>query len=177
MAVPYLTELRGLNAMGHLDHVLLPLISQYCLKLESIDIDETCSATTAQLLQFAENCKQLKDIHLACYEIYSVTFVVGLIQRSLNLQKLTIFIQGIDIILTDVILLALSEHCRQLERLEIYGPLQITEAAVLQLVQQCKHLHTLALPDTYNFYDTVFGLPVEVKVKHSKTVYYFDRKL
>ena len=177
MAVPYLTELRGLNVMGHLDHVLLPLISQYCLKLESIDIDEICSATTAQLLQFTENCKQLKDIHLTCYEIYFEEFVVGLIQRSLNLQKLTIFIQGIDIILTDDILLALSEHCLHLEKLEVYGPLQITEAAVLQLVQQCKHLHTLALPDTYKFYDTVFGVPVEVKMEHGKTVYYFDRKL
>ena len=68
--IPYLTELKRVCGGGSKDHVLLPLISQYCLKLEIVFLLASSSATSTQLLQLAQNCH-----HLHAITIYNEMFI------------------------------------------------------------------------------------------------------
>lgn len=73
--------------------------------------------------------------------------------------------------LTDASILALSEHCPELQELNI-SPLQykdskrrsrkpdITEAAVLRLIQRSTKLRTLKISENILSKDTVLALPV-----------------
>ena len=180
--VPYLTELRILRAEGGHDIVLLPLISQYCMKLEELQITTHSNITPIQVLQLVKNCQQLKSITITLLDFYSEDVVIGLIERCPNLQKLSFcgnpYNQNGVFPINDSILLALSKHCPQLEEIEARGYLRITEAIVVYLVQQCKKLYKLRLPMNCLYEDTVFGVPVKVK-KGSDTMitYNIDRKL
>ena len=179
--VPYLTELRILRVEGGHDLVLIPLISQYCMKLEDFQITTHSNITPIQVLQLVQNCKQLKSITITLLDFYTEDVVIGLIECCPNLQKLSFcgnpFNQSGVFPITDSILLALSKHCPQLEEIEARGYLKITEAIVVHLVQQCKKLYKLRLPMNCLYKDTVFGVPVKVK-KGSDTMitYTIDRK-
>ena len=163
ITISYLTELRELRAFYFPDHVFLPLISQYCLKLESIEIGYSTSATPVQLLQLAQNCPLLKSVHLMKRIFSSDDFVIQLIQCCPNLQKLNFdYHKGINNDITDSSLIALSQHCLQLKELNFQGCRNITEGAVLQLIHSCKHLYKLTLFPTCLSNDTVLNLPVTV---------------
>ena len=174
VTIPYLTELKSLCANSYHDHVLLPLISQHCLKLDSIDISEFSSVTLEQLQQLAQNCSNLQSIVLRCYTLYSDEVFIGLVQYCPNLQKLSLWNHistgenwyeagDDDAILTDTSLLALSEHCPLLQELDAYGSFSITQSAVEQLIQQCQHLCKIELcAKTVMFEGTVLGVPVVV---------------
>ena len=173
--IPYLTELLFVGLYGNNDHVLMPLISQYCLKLENVDISEGSTITPEQLLQLAQNCQHLITITISNYRLISDNMMIGMAERRSNLKNITLW--GYDeFVLTDVGLLALSKHCPQLEELVLYGGNTITEEVVVQLVQSCKQLRTLRLPVNCMYEDTVFKVPVEVELKNDGTVLYsFER--
>ena len=165
VTIPYLTELQSVSANSYNDHVLLPLISQHCLKLDSVVILEFSSVTLEQLQQLALNCPNLQSIVLRCYTLYSNEMFIRLLQHCPNLQKLSLWDEAGDYnaILTNPILLALSEHCPLLQELDAYGRMTISEAGVEQLIQQCKHLHKLEFSaKTVLFEDTILGVPVVV---------------
>ena len=169
--IPYLTELLVVGLYGNNDHVLQPLISQYCLKLESVDISEGSTITPEQLLQLAQNCEHLVTITISNYRLISDDMIVGMAERRSNLKSITLW--GYDeIVLTDMGLLALSKHCPQLEKLVVYGGNTITEEVVVQLVQRCKQLRILSLPMSCMYEDTVFNVPVKVELKNDGTVLY-----
>ena len=160
VAVPYMTALQHVNAVSFIDHLLLPLFSEYCLKLESLTIVITSSATPIQLLQLAQNCRNLHSVHLSKDDFYTDEFVLGLAQRCPNLHKLNFeYHEGSNTGITDSSLLALSKHCLQLQELYVSTCILLTEAAVLQFIHNCKHLHILKVPLNWLSEDTVLSLP------------------
>ena len=164
LTIPYLTELRELSMDGYYDTYFVPLISQYCLKLEIINISEECSATSTQLLQLVQNCINLHTIHFSNDVLYHEEFLIGLAERCPNLQKLYFshFIKHSTIPITDSSLLALSNNCLYLQALDLKGYVVFTESVVLQLIYSCKHLQRLYLPHNCMSEDTVLRLPVIV---------------
>ena len=175
-AVPYLTALQSVYVDGPIDHILLPLFFQYCLQLEELTIMASSSTTPAQLLQLVQNYPHLRKIRICNPFFYTDEIVIGLAQRCPNLQKLALDNEvGFDTV-TDSSILALSEHCANLRELQFQYCTQITEAAVLQLVQQCQKLYFLAIPVKVLSEDTVFGVPVKRKsTLNSFIMYTFDR--
>ena len=162
MAVPYLTGLQAVIGGSRLDNVLLPLISQHCLQLECVAILLNSTTTSDQLLQLAQNCPHLHSIFLSCSITITDDLVIGLAERCPILQRLVLqSYRGIHAV-TDASLLALSEHCPQLCELGFHNCMQLTEAAVLQFIHICKHLHILKLPLACLSEDTVLALPVSV---------------
>ena len=149
MAIPYMTELQELKARSSYDHLLLPLISQYCLKLESFQINESSSATPTQVLQLAQNCQDLHTIILWNKNMFKDEFIIKLAKRCPNLQEFV-----------------------------LYKCTTISIAAVLHLVQQCKQLCKLVLPIDMILYNvTVLGVPVKVQrnIKNNTIEYTFSR--
>ena len=65
----------------------------------------------------------------------------------------------------------------QLEELELNCMPIITDIVLIRLIQQCKQLYKLILPDMYLSEDSVLGVPVTVEIDESDSVIYtFDRK-
>ena len=174
MALPYLTELHSLHAMGCNDHIVLPLLSQYSLKLEVLRVRPLSSATAIELLQLIQQCSLLHTIDISNHIEYTDEFVISLAQYCPKLQSLTLVSRD-DITITDASILALSEHCPQLREFELYKCFQLTESAVVHFIQHCKYLHTLVLCDSGVLEDTVFGVPVKVAVCDDIMTYTFDR--
>ena len=168
--VPYLTGLWDLCADSSNDHLLLPLISEYCLQLESFTIDNNSSATPTQILQLAQNCTQLKCINFYTNSYCTDEFIIGLAQRCSNLQLILFDNHGAYCTVTDASLLALSKHCPKLREIYMYYLTLLTETAVLQLIQKCKHLNNLVLPNTIISEDTVLTLPVTA-TRNSNTLF------
>ena len=160
MTVPYLTELIKFTAVNSNDIALMSLISQYCQKLESIDILENSTATPVQLLQLAQNCRHLHSLFISNEQFFTDEFIIGLAERCPTLQQLYISTFSVYNTITDASLLALSEHCLQLCELDLTNFTQLTESAILQLIHSCKHLHILNLPLNCLSEDTVLSLPV-----------------
>ena len=176
--IPYLTSVKCVYANGRRDHILLPLISQYCVHLEEVTIGKRSSATLTQLLQLVQNYPSLHTISLCNPFFYTDEIVIGLAQRCTNLHSFSLAIEVVvnTTNITDASLLALSEHCPKLQKLQLQYCTQITETAILLLVQQCKHLNFLAIPDTVLSEDTVFGVPFKERRKLSSFIMYtFDR--
>ena len=171
--VPYLTELKEVVVVSRIDHVLLPLLSQHCLKLNIISVLEKSSATTTQLLQLAQNCRNIHTILLVNDRINTDELIIGLAKRCPNLRSL--YVEATANI-TDNSILALSEHCPQLRELMLqYTNLSLTtEDAILQLIRRCKYLHILKLPLSCLSEETVLTLPVAASRDHSIWTLTFD---
>ena len=90
-AIPYLTELRNVSAESSQDHVFIPLITQYCLRLEILTILDSSSTTTAQLLQLVQNCRHLHSVYLIKDSIITDEIVIGLTKCCFNLQSLLLW--------------------------------------------------------------------------------------
>ena len=177
MTIPYMTNLKLLFAVGMEDHVFIPLISNYCMKLEHVKIYRNSSTTPTQLLQLAQNCIYLTNIELYNHIFFNDDVIIGLLTRRMNIESLTIYSDTTVSNITDASILALSENCPQLEELELYMCTQITAAAVLQLIQQCKQLCILIIPETILSEDTVFEVPVEIEsYSNDTTKYTLDRR-
>ena len=170
-AIPYLTELHNVSAESSQDHVFIPLITQYCLRLEILTILNSSSTTTAQLLQLVQNCRHLHSVYLFKDSIITDEIVIGLAECCFNLQSLLLCSNNHNAI-TDASLLALSEHCPHLLELDIDCSTHLTEVVVLQLIQHCKQLHTIKLPMNCLSEDTVFGVPVKMEIDDNDTVTY-----
>ena len=162
IAVPYLTGLQELYADGPNDHILLPLLSQYCKNLESVNIRCSSYATPTELLQLTQNCPYIHSIHTYNDHFYSDELVIGLAKRCSNLQKLVLSTPAEMNTITDRCILALSKHCPYLQELVLNQCIYLTETTVLKFIQQCKHLYKLVLPDTVVSEDTVLTLPVSI---------------
>ena len=160
MSIPYLTELQEVIAVGTIDHVLLPLIAQYCLKLESVGIDDASTTTPQQLLQLTQNCHHLHSIYLFKLNLCNDELIMKIAKHCPNLKKLYLGSYANFHSVTDSSLVALSEHCPQLYELEFHSCILITEAVVLQLIHNCKKLYILRIPLTCLSEDTVLTLPV-----------------
>ena len=106
--VPYLTELKEVVVVSRIDHVLLPLLSQHCLKLDTISVLENSTATITQVLQLAQNCRNIHTIELVNNGINTDELIIGLAERCPNLRSLYVEATAN---FTDNSILALSEHC------------------------------------------------------------------
>ena len=172
MAIPYMTGLRKVTAYNQEDVLLLSLISQHCLQLETVEIYKDSSATADQLLELAQNCRHLHTVklHTGNQDFNSDAAIIGLAQRCPTLRSLFLYFYMASA-LTDTSILALSEHCPDLQELDIRllhytdsnmnsRKPDITEAAVLQLFGRCKHLRRLKVGDDILSKDTVLTLPV-----------------
>lgn len=135
-AIPQLTELRRLSAASRIDYALLPIIVQYCMQLESIEIWEESSTNTtpAQLLQLAQKCPHLHRMEVCSQYFCTDEIIIALAQCSPNLSRLCIDVSYKSSI-TDASILALSEHCPQLQELILKCTTKVTQAAILQLTQ------------------------------------------
>ena len=158
IVIPYLTELREVRLWYFIDKVLIPLISQYCLKLEIVDIGYSSHARPLQILQLLQNNPHVHTIEIDTGERYTEELLFRFVDCCPNLRNLNLcFRYGYFI--TDVSLLALSEHCPNLQDLSIFNYNEITEAGVLSLVQNCKHLRKLLLHKVVLSEDTLLSLP------------------
>ena len=169
ITISYLTELRKLKLEGFVDDTLVPIISQYCLKLESVIIHHRSTSTPTQLLQLAQNCQHLHTIELSHSDFSNDELIIGLAERCPNLQTLSheYFLQYITNTISDACLLALSKHCPNLRELDFHNCTTITEVGILLLIQHCKHLYRLILPCSCLSEDTVLTLPVTVTKEFS----------
>ena len=163
LAIPYMTELRHVSANGSIDHILLPIVSQYCLKVESLEFQLASSATPTEVLQLTRNCRNLRRITIYSVNLCVDEVVIELAQYCPNLEYLTLVSpKEVNTAITANSLLALSKHCLKLDTLNIIRCLQITEAGVLQFIHNSKHLNRLRLPLNCLSDDTVLSLPVTV---------------
>ena len=174
--VPYLTELRRLYTRGPIDHVLLPLFAQYCLKLDEVKFRDGSNATPTHLLQLVENCRHLRTICFSNMMVLTDEILINVAQHCPNLQVLYLETSN-KIHISDASLLALSEHCPHLKSLDFHKCTKLTETAALHLIQYCKQLHTLILPYKVVSEETVLRLPVTELRQHSGLILYFGRKL
>ena len=63
---------------GTHDNVFVPLLAQYCQKLQSISISETSNVTHTQLLQLAQNCRHIHTIDFYNDKFYTDEFIITL---------------------------------------------------------------------------------------------------
>ena len=173
MVIPYLTELKEVVVVSRIDHVLLPLLSQHCLKLNFISVLENSTATITQVLQLAQNCRNIHTIELVNDGINTDELIIGLAERCPNLRSL--YVEATANI-TDSSILALSDHCLQLRELMLQctNLSLTTEDAILQLICRCKYLHILKLPLSCLSEETVLTLPVTASRDYSIWTLTFD---
>ena len=90
MVLPYLTELQEVCLGGCIDHLLLPLISQYCRKIISVGVMHGTTATATQILQLAQSPRYLHSVFLSSNLLSTDELVIGIAERCPNLIKLVI---------------------------------------------------------------------------------------
>ena len=169
--IPYLTELRNVVIGCCLEDIQLLLISQHCLKLESIIISPCSRATSTILLQLAENCRYLHTIELFDEYLCNDEVVVGLATHCPNLQKLHFYYIGN---ISDTSLLALSKHCLQLRDISLRSRISLTEDIILKLIYNSKYLRRLKLSLDCMSEDTVLSLPVTVEKENYAIILNFN---
>ena len=159
--IPYLT---GLKIIGELSLLLRPLFIQLQPQLECLQLDWSCSTGIQHILQLLHNSSAtLKSLSLYCNDEEGSILLETILPYCRNLQKLYVRNSHVTTV-TDSSILAISEHCNKLQELDISSCKKITEAAVVQLLQQCKQLCTVILPLKCLSEDTVLTLPGKVVV-------------
>ena len=174
MTAPYLTGLSALCGNCEADHLLLPLFAQRPLPLRSVFLGRRSSATAAQVLQLLQrsgsHLQRLRLDNEAC-EV-SDAFILAAVPLLPQLEQLVLSYYDKDF--TEASLLALSEHCLQLEELDIGDYLGATEAVVLQLIRRCRYLRKLVVPLGCLCEDTVLALPVRTSQYSERIVLRFS---
>ena len=138
-------KLKAISLDTTLSAVLL--IVQTCTELTSIKLYSD-NINEAVVIAIAQHCTKLETLLLRSSNI-TWTSLLALSERCLLLEELytasisNIPTADIDRRCTDTCMLALSEHCPQLQWLDISIAKQITEVAVLQLLQRCPKLTKL----------------------------------
>ena len=174
--IPYLTNLRKLIANSYVDHIFIPLFTQYCQKLEYMHINNDSCTTTLQLQQLIQNCHNLHTLEISIDTLCTDEIILTITQYCKNIKKLLLCCYT-DANITNTSILALSKHCTQLEELELNCMPIITDTVLIRLIQECKQLYKLILPDMYLSEDSEFGVPVTVEIDETDSVTYtFDRK-
>ena len=160
-------QLTIINSYNCMDWLTADILSRWKLKAISLDttlsavllIVQTCTELTsiklysdnineAVVIAIAQHCTKLETLLLRSSNI-TWTSLLALSERCLLLEELytasisNIPTADIDRRCTDTCMLALSEHCPQLQWLDISIAKQITEVAVLQLLQRCPKLTKL----------------------------------
>ena len=138
IVIPYMTGLTSVCLSDH-GNSYIPLLTQHCLKLTEIIIDDGyCFVDDILLLCYTNPLLQ----ELWYCELGGITDTV-LIELIHACPHLHTFYFPHETAISDIGILALSEHCPQLQWLDIRYCIQVTEAAVLQLLQRCRKLSSL----------------------------------
>ena len=142
--IQYMTGLRQLYLDGSEDHLLvlhllLLLQGQCCAGLEGLTIFSDSSITPQQLCELEAGCPQLHTLYINQSTCTSDAVLVELARSCPHLQ---VILDGSE--LTEVGVLALAAHCRQLREIDIPYT-TVTEETVRQLAQHCRRLTKLTV--------------------------------
>ena len=142
----YMTGLHQLYLDSSVDHLLAPhllllLQGQCCAGLESIIISSGSSITSPQLCELLRLCPQLHTLNNYKPTCTSDAVLVELARSCPHLQ---VILDGSE--LTEVGVLALAAHCRQLREIDIPYT-TVTEETVRQLAQHCRRLTKLCVTE------------------------------
>ena len=172
--VPHLTALRALEVVGEIDHILLPVLAQHCRSLERVILGRRSTATVEQMAELIHSSSDSLTVLELNYpsNIHGDTLITALAPYCSQLHELSISVcRHAQSAVTDTSLLALSQHCICLKSLNICTCTQVTEAAVVQLLQCCTQLQKLLIPLNCLSVDTVLGIAVSCWHCYS-TAYY-----
>ena len=168
-----------------LTDVILTEVAKHCPQLTSIEVTDCPLLTDTGLIALSEYCPRLTSIILQNCPLLTDA---GLIALSQHCPGLTSFTLENCPQCTDVGLIALSENCRRLKYLTLSDfphvtdktvlalsqnnhrylywltlphNCQVTEAAVVELVQRCRGLHHLNIPTSCISEQTNYNLLVQ----------------
>ena len=135
--VPYMTGLNRLF-LNHYCDSYIPLLTQHCHNLTNILVYND-QYYVSDILSLCCANPLLQELTYHSVGITDTT-LIELIHACPHLHALRL---PYETEITVMGILALSEHCLQLQYLSLNKCLKITEAAVLQLLQRCRKLTTL----------------------------------
>ena len=138
---PYLTGIQYLTLDSSDDPGLLPLLAQHCHSIECIHLD-SYDLSLPDVLALCQANASLEYIQSRVHlPPLTDDMLLALVQSCPRLENI-----AFTCAITDIGLLALSEHCPQLLEFRITESAQVTETAVLQLLQRCRKLKQLYVP-------------------------------
>ena len=135
-----------LSAAAALTDAMLIALSEHCPQLTSITIRDSPLLTDAGLIALSLHCPRLSSITLDNCPQCTDVGLIALFERCWCLQDIELHDMPQ---LTDKTVLALSKHShRYLRRLVVPQSCQVTEVALVELVQCCRALDFLQVPST-----------------------------
>ena len=135
--IPYMIGLTTL-ALDKRSHSYIPQFTKYCNKLTKLFF--SCKVCVTDLLALCRVNPLLNEFCFICLYGLTDATLIEFVRACPHLHTLHLLYET-DI--TDIGILALSEHCLQLQELNI--SCHITEVTVLQLLQRCRKLTRLVV--------------------------------
>ena len=131
-------------------------VAQHCTLLTALNISNI-NITDAVVINLAERCKQMKEIHLnGCTQLTDA----GIIAVVTSCNQLTILFAESCINISSESLMAIAEHCNtQLIYLSVGmreerdQPQILSKASVIAVLQQCTQLKTFGLSACWETYE------------------------
>ena len=146
--IPYLTRLKRLVLNCNEDCSLMPALVSVCSGLQTLQIGQTSSIHREQFSLLVSMNPKLCVVTISCDLLANDETVIQLALCCSDLQELNInnySNRKEPGKVTDLGVLALSEHCRQLRKLNIHKLLLVDDVAVLQLIRNCRKLTSLTV--------------------------------
>ena len=146
--IPYLTRLKILVLNCNEDCSLMPALVSVCSGLQTLQIGQTSSIHREQFSLLVSMNPKLCVVTISCDLLATDETVIQLALCCSDLQELNInnySNRKEPGKVTDLGVLALSEHCKQLRKLNIHKLLLVDDVAVLQLIRNCRKLTSLTV--------------------------------
>lgn len=114
-----------------------------CSNLEVLRIVKTPECTNSGLVSVAENCKQLRKLHIDAWRTNRIgdEGLLAVAKQSLNLQELVL----IGVNPTSLGLAAVASSCQKLERLALCGSGSVGDAEIACIAAKCVALKKLCI--------------------------------
>ncbi|MXQ89008.1 hypothetical protein E5288_WYG019989 [Bos mutus] len=117
---------------SHLTDAGFTLLARNCHDLEKMDLEECILITDRTLTQLSIHCPKLQALSLSHCELITDDGILHLSNSPCGHERLRVLELDNCLLITDVALEHL-EHCRGLERLELYDCQQVTRAGIKRM--------------------------------------------
>ncbi|XP_072797052.1 F-box/LRR-repeat protein 2 isoform X3 [Vicugna pacos] len=124
---------------SHLTDAGFTLLARNCHDLEKMDLEECILITDSTLSQLSIHCPRLQALSLSHCELITDDGILHLSNSACGHERLRVLELDNCLLITDVALEHL-EHCRGLERLELYDCQQVTRAGIKRMRAQLPHV-------------------------------------